>query len=199
MTDNLTKNTVAPLTLAALGVVYGDIGASPLYAIKEVFGGSHHPVPITPDNVLGILSLILWSLIVVVSIKHVVFILRADNKGEGGMMALMALVLDQAKLNAGNKAIVITLGLFGAALFYGDGAITPAISVLSAIEGLEVATPAFKSYVMPITIGILVALFAVQKYGTAVVGIVFGPITALWFFVLAILGILQIAQHPSIL
>ncbi len=199
MTDNLTKNTVAPLTLAALGVVYGDIGTSPLYAIKEVFGGSHHPVPITPDNVLGILSLILWSLIVVVSIKYVVFILRADNKGEGGMMALMALVLDQAKLNAGNKAIVITLGLFGAALFYGDGAITPAISVLSAIEGLEVATPAFKPYVMPITIGILVALFAVQKYGTAVVGIVFGPITALWFFVLAILGILQIAQHPSIL
>ena len=199
MNENLTKNAVAPLTLAALGVVYGDIGTSPLYAIKEVFGGAHHPVPITPDNVLGILSLILWSLIVVVSIKYVVFILRADNKGEGGMMALMALVLDQAKLNARNKAIVIALGLIGAALFYGDGAITPAISVLSAIEGLEVATPAFKPYVIPITIGILVALFAVQKYGTAAVGVAFGPITAIWFIVLAILGTLQIAQHPSIL
>lgn len=199
MKNHTAKNAVAPLTLAALGVVYGDIGTSPLYTIKEVFSGSHHPVPITPENVLGILSLIFWSLIVVVSIKYVVFILRADNKGEGGMMALMALVLDQAKLNTRNKAIVIALGLFGAALFYGDGAITPAISVLSAIEGLEFATPAFIPYVIPITVGILVALFAVQKHGTRAVGIAFGPITAIWFLVLAILGILQIAQHPSIL
>jgi KUP system potassium uptake protein len=199
LNDNTAKNAVAPLTLAALGVVYGDIGTSPLYAIKEVFSGSHHPVSITPENVLGILSLIFWSLIVVVSIKYVVFILRADNKGEGGIMALMALLLDRANLNAHNKAIVIALGLFGAALFYGDGAITPAISVLSAIEGLEVATPAFKPYVIPITIGILVALFAVQKQGTAAVGVAFGPITAIWFLVLAVLGIVQIALHPSIL
>ncbi len=198
MSGNHTNTAIAPLTLAALGVVYGDIGTSPLYAMKEVFGGNHHPVPITPDNVLGILSLIIWSLIVVVSIKYIVFILRADNKGEGGMMALMALVLDRAKLDARAKATVITLGLFGAALFYGDGAITPAISVLSAIEGLEVATPAFKSYVIPITIGILVALFVVQKRGTAAIGVVFGPIMTSWFLVLGILGIAQIVQHPSI-
>ncbi len=199
MNNKVDKGSIAALSLAALGVVYGDIGTSPLYAIREIFGGRHHPVPITPDNVLGILSLIFWSLIVVVSIKYVVLILRADNKGEGGMMALMALVLTKAKLDARSKATVIILGLFGAALFYGDGAITPAISVLSAVEGLEVATPAFKSYVIPITIGILVALFSVQRHGTAAVGVAFGPITALWFLTLAVLGILQIARHPDIL
>jgi KUP system potassium uptake protein len=195
----IDKGPIAALSLAALGVVYGDIGTSPLYAIKEVFGGSHHPVPITPENVLGILSLIFWSLIVVVSIKYVVLILRADNKGEGGIMALMALVLTKAKLDARSKATVIVLGLFGAALFYGDGAITPAISVLSAVEGLEVATPAFKPYVIPLTIGILVALFAIQKHGTAAVGVAFGPITVIWFVALAVLGILQIVRNPDVL
>ena len=199
MNNQIDKDPIAALSLAALGVVYGDIGTSPLYAIKEVFGGGHHPVPITPDNVLGILSLIFWSLIVVVSIKYVVLILRADNKGQGGMMALMALVLTNAKLNARTKATVIVLGLFGAALFYGDGAITPAISVLSAVEGLEVATPTFKPYVIPVTIGILVALFTIQKHGTAAVGVAFGPITVIWFIVLAVLGVLQIAHHPDVL
>ena len=199
MNNQTETSSIAVLSVAALGVVYGDIGTSPLYAMKEVFAGSHHPVPITPDNVLGILSLIFWSLILVVSIKYVVLILRADNEGEGGIMALMALVLTKAKLTARGNATIIMLGLFGAALFYGDGAITPAISVLSAIEGLEIATPAFKPFVIPITIGILAALFAVQKHGTALVGIAFGPITALWFGVLAILGILQIAQHPAVL
>ena len=199
MNKQTEKSSLAVLSVAALGVVYGDIGTSPLYTIKEIFAGSHHPVPITPDNVLGILSLLVWSLILVVSIKYVALILRADNNGEGGIMALMALVLAKAKFDGRAKATVIMLGLFGAALFYGDGAITPAISVLSAIEGLEVATPAFKPFIIPATIGILVALFAVQKHGTAVVGIAFGPITALWFVVLAILGVLQIMQHPAVL
>ena len=174
MNNQTETSSIAVLSVAALGVVYGDIGTSPLYAMKEVFAGSHHPAPITPDNVLGILSLIFWSLILVVSIKYVVLILRADNEGEGGIMALMALVLTKAKLTARGNATIIMLGLFGAALFYGDGAITPAISVLSAIEGLEIATPAFKPFVIPITIGILAALFAVQKHGTALVGIAFG-------------------------
>ena len=199
MNNHTAKSPLTILSLAALGVVYGDIGTSPLYTIKEVFGSSHHPLPITPDNVLGILSLIFWSLIVVVSIKYVALILRADNKGEGGIMALMALVLTKAKLDARAKATVIMLGLFGAALFYGDGAITPAISVLSAVEGLEVATPAFKPYIIPATIGILIALFAVQKHGTAAIGVAFGPITAVWFVVLAVLGVLQIAHHPGVL
>ena len=140
------------MTLAALGVVYGDIGTSPLYAIKEVFGGAHHPVPITPDNVLGILSLVFWSLMIVVTLKYVAFIMRADNKGEGGIMALMALALRNGDPASRRQRLLIALGLFGAALFYGDGVITPAISVLSAVEGLEVITPAFKPYVIPITL-----------------------------------------------
>ena len=155
----------ATLTLAALGVVYGDIGTSPLYALKEVFGGAHHPVPINEANVLGILSLVFWALMIVVSIKYVVFIMRADNKGEGGIMALMALVL-RGEQDPARARVLMLLGLFGAALFYGDGMITPAISVLSAVEGLEVATPAFKPYVIPLTLIVLVALFAVQKRGT---------------------------------
>ena len=141
----------ATLTLAALGVVYGDIGTSPLYALKEVFGGAHHPVPINEANVLGILSLVFWALMIVVSIKYIVFIMRANNKGEGGIMALMALVLRGEK-DPPARAVLMLMGLFGAALFYGDGLITPAISVLSAVEGLEVATPAFKPYVIPITL-----------------------------------------------
>jgi len=198
MTDR-AKNSLPVLALAALGVVYGDIGTSPLYALKEVFGNAHHPVPITPDNVLGILSLVLWALVVVVSLKYVTIVLRADNHGEGGIMALMARVLGRADLPARRRRAVLLGGLVGTALFYGDGAITPAISVLSAVEGLEVATPAFKPYVVPITIAILVTLFAVQKHGTARVGATFGPIVVVWFAALAALGAAGIAAQPAVL
>ena len=189
----------AILALGALGVVYGDIGTSPLYALKEVFGNEHHPVPIQPANVLGILSLVFWALIVVVSVKYVAIVLRADNHGEGGIMALMARVLGLNRLGPARTRIVLMLGLVGAALFYGDGAITPAISVLSAIEGLEVATEAFKHWVEPLTIGILVALFMVQKHGTAKVGAVFGPVMLLWFATLAVLGLFAISRNPLVL
>jgi KUP system potassium uptake protein len=193
------KDSTAVLALAALGVVYGDIGTSPLYALKEVFGNAHHPVPITPDNVLGILSLVFWSLIVVVSFKYVALILRADNKGEGGIMALMARVLADEGITGRTRQSVILLGLFGAALFYGDGLITPAISVLSAVEGLDVATPLFAPYIVPITLGILVGLFWIQSHGTARVGVAFGPVTCIWFFALAALGTAQIMNHPAVL
>ena len=192
------KHSLTTLSFAALGVVFGDIGTSPLYTVKEVFASPHHPVPITPDNVLGILSLILWSLIVVVSIKYVALIMRADNKGEGGIMALMALVLGTRKDTKQVKAVML-LGLFGAALFYGDGAITPAISVLSAVEGLEIATPVLKPFVIPLTLAILVGVFSVQRSGTASIGRLFGPVTALWFIILAVLGIVQIVQEPGVL
>ena len=199
MSENTSKGRLAALSLAALGVVYGDIGTSPLYALKEVFGGAHHPVPITPDNVLGILSLIFWSLILVVSVKYVLFIMRAGNKGEGGIMALMALVMRPIPPDSFARKAIIVLGLFGAALFYGDGVITPAISVLSAVEGLEVATPAFKPFVLPISLAILVILFAVQRHGTASVGTLFGPIMVLWFLTLGVLGIISIAHDPGVL
>ncbi len=189
---------LATLTLAALGVVYGDIGTSPLYALKEVFASEHHPVPITAPNILGILSLVFWSLMIVVSIKYVTFIMRADNKGEGGIMALMALVLRTAK-DPARARVLMLLGLFGAALFYGDGTITPAISVLSAVEGLEVATPAFKPYVIPITLAVIAALFAIQKSGTHRVGAFFGPVMVVWFVTLAVLGIINIAHAPQVL
>ena len=199
MSHEEQKDSTAVLALAALGVVYGDIGTSPLYAIKEVFGNAHHPVPITPENVLGILSLVFWALIVVVSFKYVALILRADNKGEGGIMALMARVLADQGISGRTRQAVILLGLFGAALFYGDGLITPAISVLSAVEGLEVATPGFAPYIVPITLGILVALFWIQSHGTAKVGVAFGPVTCVWFAALAALGVAQILRHPSVL
>ncbi|MDD5241425.1 MAG: potassium transporter Kup [Sulfuricella sp.] len=188
---------VAPLALAALGIVYGDIGTSPLYAIKEVFAGVH-PVPVTPDNVLGILSLVFWSLVVVVSIKYVAFIMRADNRGEGGIMALMALALRKAEGQRSRAAIMLA-GIVGAALFYGDGVITPAISVLSAVEGLDVATPALKAYVIPVTIGVLVALFAFQRKGTAGIGALFGPVMCVWFGALALLGIVNILAEPAVI
>ena len=190
---------LATLTLAALGIVYGDIGTSPLYSIKEVFGGAHHPVPITPDNVLGILSLFFWSLIIVVTLKYVAFIMRANNKGEGGIIALMTLALHNGNPASRRQRLLITLGLFGAALFYGDGVITPAISVLSAVEGLELITPAFKPYILPITLVILVGLFFIQRRGTASVGAMFGPVMMLWFAVLAVLGGIAIVQHPAVL
>jgi KUP system potassium uptake protein len=189
---------VATLALGALGVVYGDIGTSPLYALKEVFGGTHHPVPITEPNVLGILSLVFWSLMLVVTIKYVIFIMRADNKGEGGIMALMALVLN-SQSDARRARMLMLLGLAGAALFYGDGLITPAVSVLSAVEGLEVATPAFKPYVIPITLVVLAGLFTAQKWGTGRMGSLFGPVMAVWFAVIALLGVVNIAHEPRVL
>ena len=199
MSATSSDGRLAALSLAALGVVYGDIGTSPLYALKEVFGSTHHPVPITPDNILGILSLIFWSLMIVVSLKYVSFIMRADNKGEGGIMALMALALRPMPAASAQRKVIVLLGLFGAALFYGDGVITPAISVLSAVEGLEVATPALKPYVLPISLAILIGLFVVQRRGTAAVGTLFGPIMVLWFVTLAVLGILSMAQNPGVL
>ena len=196
MSQQPRKSSLGVLTLAALGVVYGDIGTSPLYTMREVFAGVHHAVPVTPGNVLGILSLIFWTLILIVTLKYAAFILRADNNGEGGVMALMALV---QRVGDGRGQALTLLGLFGAALFYGDGAITPAISVLSAVEGLEVATPAFRPWVLPIALGILFALFRIQRQGTGRVGQLFGPITTLWFVTLAVLGIVNIADQPRVL
>ena len=186
------------LALAALGVVFGDIGTSPLYSLKEVFGSAHHPVPISPDNVLGILSLVFWVLMSVVSGKYVSFIMRADNRGEGGIMALMALALRHCQQGP-KRAAVIMLGLIGAALFYGDGVITPAVSVLSAVEGLEIITPAFKPFIIPLALVILVFLFLIQHHGTARVGKLFGPVMLLWFATLAVLGINSIVGNPDVL
>ncbi|HEV8631121.1 MAG TPA: potassium transporter Kup [Thermoanaerobaculia bacterium] len=198
-TDTATgrKRYLALLTLTALGVVFGDIGTSPLYAFRECFHGSH-ALGVSPVNVLGVLSLILWSLIVVVSIKYLIFILRADNRGEGGILALTALVVP-VRAAAGRYRLLLLLGLFGAALLYGDGIITPAISVLSAIEGLEVATPFFTPYVIPITVVVLVLLFFFQHRGTAGVGKVFGPVIIVWFAVLAVLGVYRIVAAPHVL
>ena len=192
------KAGVLPLTVAAIGIVFGDIGTSPLYAMREAFNGSH-PVAANHDNVLGVLSLICWSLLIVVTLKYVVFMMRADNRGEGGIMALLALVLRATSANTRGRFLLMWLGLFGAALFYGDGVITPAISVLSAVEGLEIATPAFKPYVVPITILVLIGLFLFQRKGTEMVGALFGPITVVWFAVLALLGIVNIIDYPQVL
>ena len=192
------KTGVLPLTVAAIGVVFGDIGTSPLYAMREAFNGSH-PVAANYDNVFGVLSLISWSLIIVVTLKYVVFMMRADNRGEGGIMALLALVLRSTTRDTRGRWILMSLGLFGAALFYGDGVITPAISVLSAVEGLEVATPALKPFVIPVTILVLIGLFVFQQKGTEMVGALFGPITLVWFAVLALLGIVNIVKYPDVL
>ena len=192
------KSRKSTLALAALGVVYGDIGTSPLYTIHEIFAGAHYPVPITSENILGILSVIFWSLMIVVALKYVVFVMRADNRGEGGIMALMALV-QRSVAQSSYGPLLMLLGLFGAALFYGDSVITPAISVLSAVEGLEIVTPAFKPYIVPIALVVLVGLFLVQKQGTSSVGKFFGPVVVVWFFSLGILGILNIAAAPQVL
>lgn len=199
MQQGQDKKRLATLTLAALGIVYGDIGTSPLYSIKEVFGGAHHPVPITPENVLGILSLFFWSLIIVVTAKYVFFIMRANNKGEGGIIALMTLALHKGTPGTWEQKLLVTLGLVGAALFYGDGVITPAISVLSAVEGLEIITPTFTPYILPITLVVLVGLFMFQRRGTAHVGALFGPVMVVWFAVLALLGALAIVDNPAVL
>ncbi len=186
------------LSLTALGVVYGDIGTSPLYALRECFFGPH-AIPANPTNILGVLSLIFWALILVISIKYLVFILKADNQGEGGILALTALVAPESTEVRGWRRILIFLGLFGAALLYGDGMITPAISVLSAVEGLEIVTPVFAPYVIPLTVVILIALFLCQHRGTSGIGAIFGPITLFWFVVLALLGIRHIVQQPVVL
>lgn len=193
-----TGKSLAILSLGALGVVYGDIGTSPIYAIKESFHSSYG-LAATPANIMGVLSLIFWSLILVISVKYLLLVLRADNKGEGGIIALTALVSPPTEKTKGRRWLLVLAGLFGAALLYGDSMITPAISVVSAIEGLQVATPFFEPYVIPITIGILIALFMVQSKGTAGIGTIFGPITLVWFVTLAILGIIQIVQHPNVL
>lgn len=169
--------------IAALGVVYGDIGTSPLYALKQCFQGPYAIAP-TVENVLGILSLIVWSLILVVSVKYLVFVLRANNRGEGGIIALVALLNPWHAAPGSRRRLLMLSGLFGAALLYGDGTITPAISILSAIEGLQVATPAFAPYVLPIAIAILVGLFAVQRHGTSRIGTFFGPVMLVWFVTL---------------
>jgi KUP system potassium uptake protein len=197
-------NRLLPLTLTALGVVYGDIGTSVLYAMRECFFGSHS-VPPTHDNVLGVLSLIIYSLILVISIKYVAIVMRADNQGEGGVLALTSLIPGRVGGTTGvprlatGRPILIALGIFGTALLYGDGMITPAISVLGAIEGLEVATPLFQPYVVPVTVVILVGLFVIQRYGTHRVGGLFGPIMVMWFVTLASLGIVWIARLPAVL
>ena len=194
------RNRTAKLTLLAIGVVYGDIGTSPLYAIKECFKLEHGLVP-NEANVLGVLSLIIWALIIVVSIKYICFIMRADNHGEGGELALLALILQTQQRQDDNRRrfIITSLGLTGAALLYGDGVITPAMSVLGATEGLNVVSPAFHGFVVPATIVILFSLFMIQKSGTAKVGRVFGPVMVIWFFTIGILGAMEIVRLPSVL
>ena len=192
-----TPAALAALCLAALGVVYGDIGTSPLYALKEVFAEGR--VPLTRQNILGVLSLVFWTLTVVVSLKYVVLILRADNHGEGGLIAMLALATNAVRDKPVLRARLLVLGIFGTAIFFGDGVVTPAISVLSAVEGLEVAAPALHRFVVPITLVVLTALFAAQRFGTAAVGRFFGPVTLVWFIVMAALGLPHVFAHPQVL
>ncbi|MEY3882738.1 MAG: hypothetical protein RIS87_1617 [Pseudomonadota bacterium] len=194
-----SKTKLSALTLAALGVVFGDIGTSPLYTIKEVFSAGTHPVPLTEANMFGILSLIVWALIMVVSVKYVAFIMRADNRGEGGIMALLALASHNAADNVKKQHTIMLLGILGACMFYADGMITPAISVLSAVEGLELAAPMLHPLIIPITLIVLIILFWAQSKGTALVGAFFGPIMLLWFGTLGVLGVQSILQNPTIL
>jgi KUP system potassium uptake protein len=190
---------IAVLTLGALGVVFGDIGTSPLYALQTVFHADHGAVPTSLSAVYGVLSLVFWSITIIVSIKYVTFIMRADNDGEGGIMALIALIQRAGLPARSTQLVLISLGIFGAALFYGDGMITPAISVLSAVEGLEVVSPSLDSLVVPIALAILTGLFVIQRFGTGAVGRLFGPVMGLWFGILAIAGIGRVAQHPGVL
>jgi KUP system potassium uptake protein len=189
------RRPLLPLTLTAVGVVYGDIGTSPLYALRECFFGTH-PVPPTHENVLGVLSLIIYSLVLVISIKYMALVLRADNKGEGGILSLTSLLPARG---SGAPVGLVLLGLFGAALLYGDGMITPAITVLGAIEGITVATPVFEPYVVPVSVLILIVVFSVQQYGTHRIGRMYGPIMVVWFVVLAVLGLTWIVRQPVVL
>ena len=197
MSPTHSSKKLGGLVLGAIGVVFGDIGTSPLYALKETFAG-HHPIPVTEATVLGVLSLVFWTMMILVSLKYVAIIMRADNRGEGGSLSLLALVTGITR-ESGVSYYIALLGIFAAALFFGDSMITPAISVLSAVEGLEVVTPQFKTFVLPITILVLTALFVIQKRGTGVVGMLLGPVMCTWFAVLAILGILAIAQRPEVI
>ncbi len=192
-----SRQALPAVTVAAIGVVFGDIGTSPLYALKEIFSG-HHPIPVTPENILGMLSLVFWAIMMLVSLKYVAVIMRADNRGEGGSLALLALVTERSK-SPGLARVVTLLGIFAAALFYGDSMITPAISVLSAVEGLEIITPTLTPYVIPLTLAILTGLFMVQKRGTGTMGLFFGPVMVAWFGILAYLGIAQIVHNPDVL
>ncbi|MCZ2407192.1 MAG: KUP/HAK/KT family potassium transporter, partial [Burkholderiales bacterium] len=195
---NHAKSSTAALTLAAIGVVYGDIGTSVLYTLKEVFGSGH--VPFTHANVYGVLSIVFWTLTSIVSIKYVTLVLRADNHGEGGLVAMLALASQSVKDKApALRRWMLLIGIFGTCLFYGDGVITPAITVLSAMEGLDVVSPTFRRAVIPLTLAILFVLFWVQKKGTAGIGRFFGPIMVLWFAAIAALGVYHIAGHPEIL
>lgn len=195
--SNFKHSGLATMMIGAIGVVYGDVGTSPLYTMKEIFNGPHR-IEATDEHVLGILSLIFWSLIFVISIKYVLFVMSANNRGEGGIMALMALAL-RRRFNAGQRGYIIALGLFGTALFYGDGVITPAISVLSAVEGLQIATPSLHAYVLPVTVLVLIGLFLFQSHGTEKVGLLFGPIMVVWFGAIATFGWASIKQNPDVL
>jgi KUP system potassium uptake protein len=196
--DLTLQQSRATLTIAALGIVYGDIGTSPLYAVKETFNPAHG-IPLATENILGGISAIFWALMVVVSLKYVTLIMRANNRGEGGIMALLALASTSVKGHPRWRVYIVMLGLFGAALFYGDAVLTPAISVLSAVEGLEIGTAALKPYVVPMSVGVLIGLFLFERHGTAAVGALFGPVMVLWFFALGAAGLYGIAQHPDIL
>jgi KUP system potassium uptake protein len=198
MSSTQTKQNLSTLMLGAIGVVYGDIGTSPLYALKETFAG-HHPLPIIEANILGVLSVMFWAIMLLVSLKYVIIIMRADNRGEGGSLALLALASELNSQHPRTKWIIAVLGVFAAALFYGDSMITPAISVLSAVEGLDVVSPQFGHYVLPITVVVLTTLFLVQKNGTGAMGMAFGPIMIFWFAILGLLGALAIAQSPQVL
>ncbi len=190
-------NRTAALVLGAIGVVFGDIGTSPLYAFRECF--EHHGLAVTAPNVLGLLSIVIWSLLLIVTLKYLFFVMRADNGGEGGILALMTLVVPPDRRRDRRNRLFVTFGLFGATLLYGDGMITPAISVLSAVEGLELATPLFTPFIVPISIAVLTGLFWMQRHGTGKVGQIFGPITVVWFGVLGAMGISCILEHPTVL
>jgi KUP system potassium uptake protein len=189
---------IGALTVGAIGIVFGDIGTSPLYALKESFAPSHG-IPITQASVMGILSVMFWAMTALVTVKYLVFMMRADNKGEGGILALTALAQRCFRQSSRARWLVIALGIFGASMFYGDAIITPAMTVLSAVEGLNVVAPNLEKFVLPISIGILIALFMIQKHGTSTIGRFFGPTMVLWFLVLTLLGAVQIVQHPEIL
>ena len=192
-----SASQLAALTLGAIGIVYGDIGTSPLYALKEVFAHGH--LDLTTENIFGILSMMFWTLTVIVSLKYVTLILRADNNGEGGLIAMLALASTAVKDKPALRVKLLAIGIFGTAIFFGDGVITPAISVLSAVEGMEVAAPGLEKYVVPVTLVVLTLLFMVQKHGTGGIGRFFGPVTALWFLVLAVLGLTHVYANPSVL
>src|SRR6201747_3056498 len=192
------KQPLPALALAAIGVVFGDIGTSPLYALKEAFSKSHG-IQLSEASILGVISLLFWAIMIVVSIKYVLFVMRADNNGEGGVLALMTLALRTLKGSGRATGVLMMLGIFGACMFYGDAVITPAMSVISAVEGLEIVSTALSEWVIPITIVILVMLFWIQRRGTSVVGKLFGPIMGLWFLTLAVLGVYHIVQVPRIL